>query len=298
VKELVTEAAVPDALMTVGLLRILEQTSSGTLELLWVIGAGLVVLVAVTVPRRAAPALAGVVLVGLLVASVVAQHELRQRTIADRALHFGSTAPGWVDAVADGPVAFFYDGNPYWTTVWQTAFWNRRIATVATPTGELPGDVPGRHVVAIRDDGLLTGSDGPLGQRLVVAPANITVDGERVRTLPLGEQFPLVLWRTPQAPTISSWATGLQPNGDIVQPVDVTVYGCGPGALELTLLGKTGAPVRISVDRQLVRTVVVRPGEVWRGSVPAPPGDPGRRCRFRIETTGLLGSTRIEFVRR
>jgi len=39
-------------------------------------------------------------------------------------------------------------------------------------------------------------------------------------------------------------------------------------------------------------------GGVWQGSVPAPPGAKGtRKCTYEIKSSGLVGSTRIEFVR-
>jgi hypothetical protein len=42
----------------------------------------------------------------------------------------------------------------------------------------------------------------------------------------------------------------------------------------------------------------VPPGEVWRPSVPAPPNaDGSSMCVFRLETDGLIGTTRVEFVR-
>jgi hypothetical protein len=39
-------------------------------------------------------------------------------------------------------------------------------------------------------------------------------------------------------------------------------------------------------------------GSVWTGSVPAPPDADGRSaCLFELVSPGLVGSTRLEFVR-
>jgi hypothetical protein len=90
----------------------------------------------------------------------------------------------------------------------------------------------------------------------------------------------------------------VQPNGDILGQALITVYACGPGRLELTLLGKEGRPVEIRADGILYRRVTVRPGAVWNGSVSSPPDADGRRlCSFTIDSPGLVGSTRLAFVR-
>jgi hypothetical protein len=42
----------------------------------------------------------------------------------------------------------------------------------------------------------------------------------------------------------------------------------------------------------------VAPGAVWYGSVPSPPDANGRSlCLFELVSPGLVGSTRLEFVR-
>jgi hypothetical protein len=91
----------------------------------------------------------------------------------------------------------------------------------------------------------------------------------------------------------------VKPDGDIVQPVRVVVYSCKPGQLELTLLGKQGAPVEIAVDGTLAARVSLASEDVWNGAVPTPKGADGTRaCIFEIRSAGLVGSTRIAFVRR
>ena len=88
------------------------------------------------------------------------------------------------------------------------------------------------------------------------------------------------------------------PNGDLVGPATVRVYACGPGTLELTLIGKQGAPLRISRDGDPLLTRTIPSGRVDHLSLPAPPGAKGETsCVFELASEGLLGSTRIEFVR-
>ena len=92
--------------------------------------------------------------------------------------------------------------------------------------------------------------------------------------------------------------TGLRPNGDIQEPVRINVYACGRGRLELTLIGKQGTPVEIDVDGVRRLRITLAAGSVWTGSVPAPKDANGNtRCVYEIQSPGLVGSTRIEFVR-
>ena len=42
---------------------------------------------------------------------------------------------------------------------------------------------------------------------------------------------------------------------------------------------------------------MILPDTVWRAAIPTPPGaDGSERCRYRLETDGLIGSTQIQFV--
>ena len=113
------------------------------------------------------------------------------------------------------------------------------------------------------------------------------------------DQSGLRLWRTAGPPRLSTWRTGLKPNGDILEPVRVNVYACGPGQLELTLLGKQGTPIEIDLDGAPAVRLELASEAVWNGSIPTPMGANGRqRCTFEIRSPGLVGSTRIEFIRR
>jgi hypothetical protein len=93
---------------------------------------------------------------------------------------------------------------------------------------------------------------------------------------------------------------GLKPNGDLYgeSSARVVVFGCGPGELQLTLLGKQGLPTRISSEGKVVAERAIPPNAVWRVAVPAPKDADGTgRCIYGLSSDGLIGSTRIEFVR-
>jgi hypothetical protein len=90
---------------------------------------------------------------------------------------------------------------------------------------------------------------------------------------------------------------GLNPNGDFARRARVFVFGCDQGALELTLIGKSGEPVDVSVDGFPLTTIRPRADTLWEGEIPAPPyADGSSQCVYELRAHGLVGSTRIEFV--
>jgi hypothetical protein len=300
IKDLATPIATPDAFMLVPFVRLAESASGGTLQTVWLVGVAATILVAVFLPARAAAAVVGLGAATLLVASVVASDEIADRSHADRSATFGDADPAWIDAAGSGDVVYLYDGDTDWTGLWRHVFWNERITRVASPPVP-PGPVPGPETtVAPSSDGALRDSGGePLAANQVVAPVTYTMIGDRGTTITQGLDLPgLALWDVPGTAQVSTSIAGLQPNGDILAPVRVSVFSCAPGRLELTLLGKQGLPVRLSVDGRLVETADVPVNTVWHGAVPAPRRADGRgRCVFEIASDGLVGSTRIEYVR-
>jgi hypothetical protein len=294
----VQEAAL-DAFSFIPLWRLGESTSVATLEVLFPLAAAALVACAVLVPPRARavlPALVAVVLVGLSVAST---REIGRLTRLDRTWVFDTGDPRWVDAAARGPVTYLHAGSAFSVGVWKHAFWNRRIDTVARLDGAAPLDPLVPVSLELGDDGLLR----PVGGRgfqptLVAAPAELELAGERLALAPRStDQTGLTLWRVEQPLRVRTWRTGLHPNGDIVGAARVTVYGCRRGRLELTLLGKQGAPVELRADGLTMARPAIAPNTVWTGTVPSPPdADGSSLCTFELVSPGLLGSTRLEFV--
>ena len=301
VRTLVTPHAAPDAFMTIPLSRLLEKTSADTLELIWVIAVASVVVLTVFLPRRAAMLLPALVVAALAFTSVLTVREIERRTTSDRVGFFGPGSPTWVNDAATAPVTYLYDGNPFWNIVWETTYWNNRIRWVAKLPGPSPGPLPTYRDVSPRFDGRLFDVHGhSMPGREVVASTAFTLIGKVVAQVHQygTEQEGLRLWRTPGPPQLSTTTIGLRPNGDIQEPVHILVYACGPGKLELTLFGKQGTPVEIDVDGAPKLRIELPAGSVWNGSIPAPPYADGQtRCVYDLVSKGLVGSTRIEFVR-
>lgn len=300
VRAVITPHAVPDAFMTVPLAHLLERTSGAVLEGSWTVLAALLVAVSVTIPRRASVILPLLVGVGLAGSSVLASSEISKLARADQHRFFGEAEPSWINDAATGPVTYLYDGSSYWNGVWKAAFWNDRIQRVARLPGPVTGALPAT-VVRPRQDGALLDSDGVrLGGREIVASTAFTFFGDPVAEVAQFDidQAGLTMWRSPGPPRLSTWVTGVKPNGDIVESVRVHVYDCGQGALDLTLFGKHGTPIEIDVDGVAAARLSLASGQVWNGSIPVlKDADGARVCTFEIRSAGLVGSTKIAFVR-
>jgi len=110
----------------------------------------------------------------------------------------------------------------------------------------------------------------------------------------------MVRWRTSSPLELSYRIAGFKPNGDVYgnESAVVKVFACRRGQLELTLLGKQGLPTRILLDGKVAAERAIPSGGVWRPSIPTPAtADGSRTCVYRIASDGLIGSTRVDFVR-
>jgi hypothetical protein len=133
----------------------------------------------------------------------------------------------------------------------------------------------------------------------VVAPSELEVAGEPVaQASPSTDLNGLTLWQADAPLQVVTRKDGFQPNGDIDgAPGIVTVFGCGPGQLQLTLLGKAGADVSLTANEIPRRQFRLANGDVWIGSIAAPPDADGRApCVFSISSPGLVGSTVVEWA--
>ncbi len=294
----VQEAAL-DGPSFVPLWRFATSTSATTLEIVFPLCAGVLVAAAVLVPRRALVALPALVLVVLATLSVVSTRESARLSHADRAWVFDSGDPRWVDAVADGPVTYLHVSRDFSAGVWKHLFWNDRIDAVAKlPEAAAVGPLE-PTTVSPRFDGLLFDTTGErLAAGLVAVSSDFELAGERIALVPRSTDLPgLALWRAESPIRLRTLRRGFQPNGDILGEASVTVYGCAPGRLELTLLGKQGEPVFLTVNGIPRRRITIPAGDFWTGSVDAPPDADGRApCVFGISSPGLTGSTIIEWI--
>jgi hypothetical protein len=106
----------------------------------------------------------------------------------------------------------------------------------------------------------------------------------------------LTLWRLTGRPTLSMVTAGIQPNGDMIGPARLVVYGCGGGRLHLTLLPKATNVVTVSLDGERVVRQRIGGRESWNGWIPVPASHTGV-CKFTIRGGLLLGSTVRTFER-
>src|SRR5919106_163371 len=271
-----------------------EGTYAGVLAVL--------LLAAVFLPRRLAPALAVAVALVLATASLVASHEIRVGTQRERDRTFAGAPVDWVDAAGERNVTLFVTGDRFWPSTWETLFWNQSIKTLVRLRGvESPGVVP-QEVAVIEDDGrLLTRAGAEFEPPAVAASTGVSFVGDQLASIPASfEQPGMAMWRVDPPLRVSRRVVGLRPNGDLHggERALVRLFSCGPGSLELTLLGKEGFPTRILLDGRVVAQNAIPPEDVWRPSIPTPPtADGSRSCLYRIETDGLIGSTRVDFVR-
>jgi hypothetical protein len=296
-----TAATAPDAPSMIALERLRSVLEESSFEVLYAGAAALLLALAVLLPRRLAPLLAALVACALVAGSAIASDEIADRSRLERERTFGGASPGWIDATGANGVTLLLTGDRFWPSAWHELFWNDAVTEVARVRGaESPGLIP-QVVVSPLPDGRLLAADGALlDTGYLAASAAVTVVGDRVAEAPGTEDQPgIALWRAEPPARLRQRVTGVRPNGDLHggESGHVRVFACGPGRLELTLLGKQGLPTRLLVDGSAVAERAIPPGTVWRPAVPAPASADGTgTCDFEVRTEGLVGSTRIEWV--
>ena len=292
------QAAALDAFTFIPLWQLREATSSDTLQLAYALSVAAVVAVTVLVPRRARVTLAALVAAVLASTSALSAREIDRLTRADRAWVFGTTDPRWIDEAAAGPVTYLHAHTAFTAALWKTLYWNERIDKVLAFYGTpAPGPLV-QQLIAPAAEGIVVDASGARPRSgHVVAPAGIVLAGERLASYGPAMDIPgLTLWQADMPLRVRWIASGIQWNGDIQGSARIEILGCGPGQLELTLLGKEGAPVEISANGRSILTVSPAPDTVWVGAVPSPAtADARSSCIYEIRSR-LVGSTRIEFV--
>ena len=153
--------------------------------------------------------------------------------------------------------------------------------------------------VELGDDGVLRTSTGDALRRpIVVAPSTFALAGEKVAERPAGdsETYGLTAWRPDVPVRVLRRADGFLPNGDFGGSARVTVYACGPGTLYVTVIGKTGDPIRAYIDGFELDPLQTPAGEAVTHEIEAPPYANGSgSCIFDFVTEGFAGTTTIDF---
>ena len=251
-------------------------------------------------PRRALVVLPLALLAALAFASVSSSRHALEEARLTRQRVLGAH-PRWIDRAArDGTVGFLYDGDVYWTAVWENLFFNRRLRHVYNLPGVfVPGPLP--------EDGENPGGTGLLrlhpGDRYIVTWDSFQLDGEPVARAELNgsNHSALVLWRLRSPPRLLSRQEGLQPNGDIYGGLRarLTAWACDRGgSFVLTMVGKQDEDVGIARNGVPYTTVHLTPNQIWSNAIPAPSDADGRHvCTFDLSSSGLVGTTQFEFRR-
>ena len=285
---LVHEAALPDAFTLIPVWQL------GSYDVvIWTFTA-VAVLAFALLPRRllvAIPVALAVLFAGMSIS--VSRYVAKEASVLESAF-FGDSDPKWVDAAADGDVAYLYDGEAHWNAVWSHVFWNRKLRRVYVlgNAPRVPGPLPQRRVEPF-PLGVLA-DDSP--SWVVGATPTFTFPGEAVATVAqVGlAQSGLALWRTERPLRLHTIRVGVQGNGDIYGPASMTVYGCTGGTFELTLIAK-GSPVTVRLDNgQSTQELAIPAEAIARPSVPA--AGQGGVCALAIAPSGIVGSTRFEYV--
>jgi hypothetical protein len=297
-RTLVVDAAIPDGFTLVPILWLREHVSDDTFELaVWGAAAGALAVFAL-IPRRLLVLLPALAAGALAFASFAATREIQQRVAFDQVNLLGGER-GWVDEVAEEPVAYVLTTEKEHNLLWQELFWNERIRRVYVLAGSaVRGRAPLARELTVGPGGrLVPPGQESIPERLVVAPLGLQFRGRLLRSFVIREyeQGGLGLWALEQPPRLSSVRVGVRWDGDMYEPASLLAHECSGGRLALTLLPKGSTHVELRVNGETVRTLDVAGKPFVNTSVAPPPG--ASVCRFEVVPDGLLGSTVFEFVR-
>ena len=160
-----------------------------------------------------------------------------------------------------------------------------------------PGVVP-QTVVTLRDDGVLVRATGEsVEAEQLAASSTVLTAGTPVAAIASTSEPGMTLWDVESPVRILQRVRGLKPNGDLHggRSAFIEVYGCGPGELQLTLLGKQGAPTRIRLEGEVVAERAIPPRAC--GARPFPPRAGGwlgsLRLRARVGRARRLDTHRV-----
>ncbi len=301
IRTLASPLAPYDGFSTVALARLLQHGHAPAARIGLLATAILASVLFVLLPRRLLPAGLATLGAGLVALSVLATQEIRHASRTEQRAAIGDGDPRWVDATGERNVTLLDTGDRPAPTVARTFFWNRSIVDGLRLRGVPASFPPGSQAVTIAGDGSLLDRRGArLDRQGIVAPSTLTFDGTPLTQLAAGtsKNYGLTLWRVDGPLRVETALTsGFLPNGDFINKARIVVYGCRPGRLEITLLGKSGAPIYSYVNGANRRTFALPSQSAVTERIPAPFYVDGTKpCTYDLVTEGLVGSTRVAYV--
>ncbi len=301
VGRIASSIGLPDALATAPFVMMASRFSFSAAEIMWSAVVAGVLLAALLLPSRlATPSLAGLVIALLVATSGFASVEIARRSAEDRVVFFGHAPRDWVDRRASEPVLYLYAGHPLWNGVWHTAFWNRRIESVAVvDRSSLPGPVPGVAVDSLTSGQLVGRGGKTMSERFVVAPARLTLVGKPVTTLDRGPlEDRLVLWRSIGPPTLSTRTVGLNSDETTRGPFIVEAFDCAGGTLRLKAAAEGRGSLSYGPVGGPLKTVAGSSHRSLLLSLPAPNTSAlVQHCVYRFNPAGRFSVSHVQFVR-
>ena len=281
---------------------VLSALGADTARAALVVGSLVAGALVLLLPRRFAWVAAVVVGVGLALLSVDSARRIADASAHEQRVAIGTQPPSWLDEAGARDATLLLTGDRLWTATARTIFWNRAVDEIVRLVPATTPFPPVTTPVTIGPDGVLRTSDGsPLERPVVVSPSTATLAGEKLAERPAGdsEAYGLALWRPSEPVRVVLRTDGFLPNGDFTGTATVTVYGCGQGSLDVTILGKTGDPVLARVDGIEVGQLETPSGGAATHRISAPPyADGSRACVFELENPGYAGTTAIVFTPR
>ncbi|HEY8844393.1 MAG TPA: hypothetical protein VIM23_10895, partial [Gaiellaceae bacterium] len=291
VARFVSLPALPDTFTLIPLYRLGVHYPHLNLEL--VASAVLLVGIAVfiAVPRRLALLLPAALLVVFAAVSVSAS-----RVVAAQATLVQPSTLGpdqrWIDKAAAGPVAYVYTGDVYWSSVWASAFWNRRIdAVYDLLLAQIPGGLT-QPSVGPNEDGRVVTADGKaLRWPYVVASNTVTWRGTRIADSSAG----LALWRLEPPFRMATWVQNVQYNGVVDEHAKMFAYDCRRGVFRIAVRAPGPRSVRLLRNEGAFRSFELATGDTIALTVPVSPPAGHRLCTFDLLTNAPVEVTRFAF---
>jgi Dolichyl-phosphate-mannose-protein mannosyltransferase len=296
IEQLATPETLPNTSTPTALMALASLDDARIVLVAVAIAAGALVLF---IPRRLAWVTAAVVGVGLVLASIDSGRRIADASEHEERVTVGTGSPSWLDDAQVDDATLLETGDRLWTATARTVFWNRGIRDVVRLSPASVPFPPTTPSVEIAEDGTLRTADGgALEPSVIVAPSTYRFDGEMLaeRQVGVSESPGLTAWRIDGPARVRMKIEGLLPNGDVTGSPRITLYECEQGTLDLTIIGKSGDPIGVSIDGIAVGSLATPNGQVVKHRVPTPPyADGTRPCKFGFETQGLAGSTSIVF---